>query len=160
MPDAAYLPLNIRLKDFKVLIVGGGHVATQKLVGLKKFSGNIIVVSPVVNLPVQKLAQRGKVKWIKRRFRKTDIHLGDIIYACTDDPKLNRSIAQFARKEKKLYNIAGQRKLSNFISPAVFKMKNLTISVSTSGTNPALSVNVRDRIARWFKVAGKKQGIR
>jgi len=44
-----FLPVSLNITDKKILIIGGGKVASHKLAGIKSFSENITVLAPIVH---------------------------------------------------------------------------------------------------------------
>ena len=140
------LPVCLNLEKFRILIVGAGIVAAQKLKILQKMKCPITMVSRDASKPIQRLAKKEKIALRLRSFKDSDIKGHNLIYACTDDGKLNRRIARLAKKQKALFNITDNPSLSNFISPAVCRNEKFLVAVSTSGRNPLLAVSMRNRL--------------
>ena len=143
-----HLPVCLNLKAYRILMVGGGNVATQKLKTLLQFDCRVTVVTREANEKVKKMAKKGKIKLCLERFKNSHLKGYDLIYACTDDSMINERVARLAKRKSALYNIAGHPNLSNFISPAVYREGKITVAVSTSGTNPPLAVSLRDAIGK------------
>lgn len=141
-----YLPVCLNLESKKVLIIGAGNVACQKLKTLLSCGARVTVIAPQAALPIQRWSLAKKIILKPRRFKACDIHSYQVVYACTNDSKLNQSIRQLAKEQRILCNITDNPKGSDFISPAVLKKKNILIAVSSFGRNPRQSVRIRNQI--------------
>ena len=148
MSEDAYLPICLNLKSFRILIVGAGRVALQKLKTLLKFDCNITVVSTEACKAIINLAHEKEITLFLTEFSERLLNGYNLVYACTDDPRLNEDIARMAQKRSVLCNISSNRSLSNFISPAVYKKGKLLLAVSTSGQSPKTAVKIRDELKK------------
>ncbi len=72
------------------------------------------------------------------------------MYACTQNSTVNQQILKDAREAGILINVVDNPSLSDFISPAVYKAGNMTVSVSSGGTNLKQTIAWRDRIKEIF----------
>ena len=145
-----FLPVCLNLKSYKILVIGGGRVAAQKLKALLQFDCRITVVAKMAAGGMRRLARKKRILLFMRGFKDSDIEGYNLIYACTDSPSLNRRVASLAKRRRVLFNIAGNPKASNFISPAIYKDKELLMAVSTSGKNPPMAVRIRDELKETF----------
>ncbi len=144
------LPVCLNLKSVKILVVGGGKVARQKLKALLLCGGRVDVVAKNAEDFIKQLRRKGKISLYLREFRESDLRGHRLVYACTDSLVLNKRIARLAKKRKMLCNVASTPTLSSFISPAIWKKRNIIVSVTTSGKNPPQSVRIRDRIGQFL----------
>jgi precorrin-2 dehydrogenase/sirohydrochlorin ferrochelatase len=69
---------------------------------------------------------------------------------CTNVKKVNRKVADEAKKAAVLVNVADNPETSDFIIPSFFRRGNLTIAVSTSGVSPALARKIRAKLEKSF----------
>lgn len=143
-----YLPVCLNLNYFKILIVGGGHAAFSKLKTLRRFDCSLRIVTKEVTPALQKLIRKNRIPFVLRAFKKSDLKGCNIVYACTDNTALNRQIAQEARKQRMLCNIAGDFRLSSFISTAIYRKNKVMVAVSTSGASPSLAVSIRNKLKK------------
>ena len=56
-------PAGLVLRDRKVLVVGGGHVAQRRVPGLLAAGARVVVVAPDVTPAVEGLAGGGEITW-------------------------------------------------------------------------------------------------
>src|ERR1700722_14268054 len=92
---APYL-LALRLDGRRVLVAGGGAVATRRVAGLLDAGADILVVSPRISASLHDLAQAGRIRWESREYAPGDWAGAWLICACTDDPAVNAAVAQEA----------------------------------------------------------------
>ncbi len=142
-----YFPINISIKGLKILVVGGGNVALQKLKTLVVHTRNIDVVSPDVNEEIIALGINVKV----REFEDQDLDGAFLVYAATNNRTLNEQIAYRCKKKHILVNVVDNPILSDFTSLATFYYGNHTISVGSDGKLPRETVKLRDKIAQLLK---------
>lgn len=143
-----FFPILINIKNQKCIVVGGGSVAERKIKTLLKYGAKIIVISPEITDNIKKLVDRGKIKHVKRLYRKGDAKEAVLVVSATSDSKIN---AQIAKEAEFLINtIEGKNKTKGikYIVPAIFERGNLTIAVSTEF--PSLSRIIRNEIAKLY----------
>ncbi len=145
-----FLPIFFSLKDKRVLIVGGGNVALQKLKILLQFTRKIVVISKNIDTKIPELGVRCK----KRKFKKSDLKGIDLLYICTDKKETNKKIKRLATKNRVLANTVDDKTNSDFISPAFFFYDNMTVAVSSNGEDVLKSVRWRDEIREIVKNGG------
>ncbi len=141
-----YLPVFFNLKKKRILVVGGGRVARQKLKTILLFSKNVTVAAP----QILRAIRNSRVTCLSRKYGRDLLQGFHLVYACTNDCELNRQIKRDAARLHILVNVADDKKLCNFISPAVFKHKTMTVAVCSGGTNPAKSARWRDAIKEFL----------
>ena len=66
-------PMLLRLQGRRVLVVGGGAVATRRAIALVRDGGDVHVVSPDVRPALRALADQGLVTWSPRAYRPGDV---------------------------------------------------------------------------------------
>jgi len=146
----AYFPLFVDLSDKRILVVGGGSVATRKVKNLLKFTKKVNLVSPEVTRDIKELVREGKVKWIRRRFRPSDLRGVDLVVVAVDDKKLHGRIYNLCRKKRILCNSVDSPEYCNFIFPSFIRRGELVVGVSSSGKVPALSRAVREKLENFL----------
>jgi len=145
-----YYPIALRLSKKPVLVIGGGAVAERKVRALLRSGAKIRIISPAVTPALERMAKRGGVKWIRRPARGGDIVNARIIVAATNDRRVNEKLGDRARQARVWINVVDNKDLSDFISPAVFRAKKGTVTVHTSGEDPALSRDLKNFLKeRW-----------
>lgn len=138
-----FLPINIRITDARILIVGGGRVATHKATILSRFTSAVTVIAPQVSDDIKALP----FLWEERDFVEGDLDGVTLLYVCTDNHQLNHSIHSQARKRGILTSVCDSPAECDFTSPAIYRDGNLTVSVASDAKDVRRSISVRDRIA-------------
>jgi uroporphyrin-III C-methyltransferase/precorrin-2 dehydrogenase/sirohydrochlorin ferrochelatase len=141
-----YLPIFLRVQSRPVLVVGGGHVALRKVIGLRKAGARVTVVSPSLHSELAELASRGELTHIGAPFSETHLCDAVAVIAATDDPDVNAGVSQAARARRIPVNVVDDPALSTFIFPAIIDRAPVLVAVSSSGEAPVLARWVREQI--------------
>jgi siroheme synthase-like protein len=144
MPN--YYPIYLDLRERDVLVVGGGPIATGKVVGLVEAGARVTVVAPEVSDAIRRRSEAGEIRWHARQFDDADIAGMFIVIGATDDKALNAHVYQLASEQQKVANAVDDLDNCNFIAPAIARRGELQVAISTGGASPALAKQIRDRI--------------
>lgn len=139
----AYYPIFLEVADRAVLLVGGGHVALEKIGRLVESGARVTIVAPELIPPVRAFVDHEHVRWVERPFQPGDTEGFDLVMVATDDGEVNRSVADEARSRGILVNAADDVANCDFILPSVARRGSLQIASSTGGGSPAM--------ARWLR---------
>jgi len=142
----AYFPMLIDMTNLRILVVGGGAIAKEKLDKLIDFSINITIISPKVEDSVKELIEKYRLTLHKRAYIKGDIEDFDIVIVATDTIELHKSIYEESRDSKTLVNSVDDTQYCDFIFPSYIKRDDLTIAFSTGGASPAFAKQLRQYI--------------
>lgn len=138
-----YFPINLDINGRKVVVVGGGEVASRKVTGLVRCGALVTVVSPKF---CRSLGRMKGITRIKRAYRKSDLKDALIAISATDSDKVNRRVHQHAVEAGIPVNVVDQPALCTFTVPAVISKRDLLVTISTGGGSPALSRRIRKKI--------------
>ena len=144
-----YFPIHINIEYKTVVIVGGGHVATQKVASLLPAKASIVVVSPTLDESLLPLAESGQITWREKEFEPRDLDDALLIIAATNDTSVNEAV-QEAAQHWQLINRADAQAESDFITPATVRRGPLVLTVSTSGASPALARKIKADLEEQF----------
>ncbi len=140
----AYFPAFIDLSNKKILIVGGGFIAFEKLTHLLDFSSNISIIAPNISNDMQKQIDQHSLTHKLASYRTGDIDDFDIVIVAVDDISLQQSIYREAKQlHNCLVNSVDSVDCCDFIFPSYIKKDDLTIAVSTCGSSPAFAKHFR-----------------
>ena len=140
---APYL-LALRLSGRRVLVVGGGAVATRRVPGLLDAGAAVVLVSPGVSPSLQDLALADRVRWLPRGYQPGDCSGAWLVCACTDDPAVNAAVAAEA-EEAGIWSVrADDRTASAAWTPASGQAGDVRFGV-VSG-DPLRSAGIRDQV--------------
>lgn len=145
--NVAYLPLNIDVRDRRILVAGAGAVAGRKIRALLKAEAIVTVVAPHISPEINLLASNNQISLVIRQYCSSDLNNIFLAVAATNDPQVNCSIATEARLRGILVNVTDAPTLGNCQFPAMLQRGDLEIGVSTHGRFPGFAAAVRDLIA-------------
>jgi precorrin-2 dehydrogenase / sirohydrochlorin ferrochelatase len=142
-------PISVRMQGKKVVVAGGGKVASFKIALLLEEGADVTVVSPDAVNEIRQWAEEKKLKWISRQIELNDCEDAFLIIAATDNPELNAKLAQ-AAKPNQLVNVITDPEKGNVHFPAALKRGKLLIAVSTGGASPKLAKKIRNDLAKLY----------
>ncbi|OCL84363.1 precorrin-2 dehydrogenase/sirohydrochlorin ferrochelatase family protein [Arcobacter porcinus] len=146
----AYFPAFLKFDDKRILIVGGGKVALEKLEHLLNFSKNITLLAKEFSEEINSLIDANNLKFFIKEYEKGDIKDFDIVIAAIDDFALQSDIYFETRDYKILCNCVDLKQYCDFIFPAYIKDGDLTIAISTNGSSPAFAKNLKEYIKNFL----------
>lgn len=142
--ELQFLPLSVNITNKKILIIGGGKVGFHKASVLLSFTQNVSIISPVFDSRFKDLP----FELIKREYKSTDLNGIFLVYICTNNKELNKSIKADAERQKVLATVCDAPELCDFISSAIHKKDNVTIAISSNAQNVHQSVDIRNQIRK------------
>lgn len=146
--------IDLKLDGKTVIVVGGGTEAYRKTQSFIDSGAKIWVISKAFSSNIQKLGEEKKVALLKTDVKDAKSFVGslnpnpDILLAVTNDPKLNFELVKAAKSVGCMVYSVDNPALSDFILPAVAKVGDVKIAVSTSGKSPAMARVLRQRIEK------------
>jgi precorrin-2 dehydrogenase/sirohydrochlorin ferrochelatase len=141
----ALYPLFLDLHGASVLVVGGGSVAARKISTLLDAGAKIAVIALAFE---PSIAKNRKLRRIRRSYRSSDIKKQKLVFALTDNARLNRRIAADARRARIFVNVAAPPESGDVQIPALVRRGPLCVAVSTGGASAALASAWRQRLER------------
>ncbi len=145
---STFLPISINITNRQVLIIGGGKVALHKVQLLKRFTSNFKVIAPHI---LDELKRIKGVVLEEREYVEEDLRGYLLVYATTNNHELNHQIGLDAKKYGCLVNVADNPKLSDFVSPAIFKQDEMTVAVGSNGKDVKASIHLRNIIKGFLE---------
>ena len=143
----SYLPLFIETTGKKCLIVGGGKVASRKLIPILKAKMKVTLISPKIIEEIELNLQKNKnLKIIKRKFEPEDIEDQFLIIAATNEKTTNQKIAKLSKDNNILVNMAEDSLSGNTLIPSVVDRDPIKIAVSSGAASPILTRLVKTRL--------------
>ncbi len=139
-------PVMLNLLGKRVVVIGGGKIATRKIQTLLQSDATIIVVSPNITETLAQFVSKQRITWYEKNYQLSDLDHAFIVIAATNDNELNKTIAKDCQPYQ-LVNVVSEGTYGNFIVPASFRRGKLTIAVSTDGVNPSAAKHIRDELA-------------
>jgi precorrin-2 dehydrogenase/sirohydrochlorin ferrochelatase len=145
--------------DFKfdgkyVVIVGGGSEAYKKTLSFLDAGSKILVVSRTFSSGIRKLHQTKKINALKADIKDGEAFVNqlnpkpDLLVVATNDQNLNAQLAKCAESAGFMVYVADNPSISDFILPAVARIGEVRVAISTNGKSPAMAKVLRQRIER------------
>lgn len=145
-----YYPIFLEVAEKPVLLVGGGHVALEKIGRLVESGAQVTVVAPDLIPPVRAFIDDDRARWVARPFEPGDTEGYFLVMVATDDGEVNRSVADEARGRGILVNAADDIANCDFILPSVARAGSLQIASSTGGGSPAMARWLREQMEEFL----------
>ena len=139
----SYFPAFVKLDDKKILIVGGGYIAYEKLDHLLDFTHDISVIALEFSDEMLSRIKKEGLEFEQRAYKEGDIKEYGVVIVAVDDIPLQAKIFEESKKYNCLCNSVDSVDYCDFIFPSYIKKDDLTIAVSTSGSSPAVAKHLR-----------------
>jgi siroheme synthase-like protein len=137
-----FLPISVNITGKKIMIIGGGKVAYHKATLLSRFTERACIISPEFHEGFDGLPFRR----IRKKYDRSDLAGAFLVYACTEDEALNIRIKRDAEEMGVLASVCDNPRRCGFISPAIYRERNVTIAVSSNAENVRQAIDVRNQI--------------
>lgn len=139
-----------RLNERKTVLIGGNNEAEEKVKQLLERNAKITVVSPHLTKKMKHWAEENCFEWISRTYQQGDLEGAFMAIVAEFGGDNNEKIYQEAKERDILVNVMDDTPHANFAFGSIVKRGPLTISISTSGAAPALSVRLRQQFEKEF----------
>lgn len=143
-----YYPINLKIDDMKVVIIGGGNVAYRKCMNFLAFMKKVVIVSEEFIKDFENIKE--EVEIIENSYHEKYIEDAFVVIAATNNKCVNHQIGTYCRKNGKLVNVVDDKNLSNFTVPSFVKRGDLLLSISTGGKSPSLSAKIRKELEEIY----------
>ena len=142
-----YLPLMFNVSGLRLLIVGGGNIATRRAKVIRQAGAVIDVVTKDASPEIGGIARRSGGELTLRSWRAGDVREDhSLVVAATDDDALNKRVRERCRALNIPVNVVTDSKSSDFAFPSVIDRAPLTIAVSSGSASPLLARLLAERI--------------
>ncbi len=145
-----YFPIFLDLEKFKILVVGGGDVATRKVENLLEFNASPAIIAPCITEELKELINRFGLVYFPKEYERGDSKGFSFLFVATDDPEVDKIILEDCSHTVTLINFADMPDICNFIMPSFIRRDDLVIAVSTQGKAPFLSKYIRECLEKKF----------
>ena len=145
--DEPLYPINLRLRGHRCLVVGGGKVALNKVLGLLEAGADVMVVAPEV---IGEIAALEGVHIERRPYQHGDLDGFRLAIAATGDPEVNRAVFLEGEASGVWVNAADDPDNCAFTLPARIRRGPLLVTFATGGNSPALAAWLRRQYTDEF----------
>jgi siroheme synthase-like protein len=138
-------PLFLKLNGRRVLVVGGGTVATAKVAALQEAGAEIAVVAPEPAPELLHAAAAGKISLARRSFEADDL-AGTWLVVAAATPEVNRIVAAAAESRRLFVLAVDDLAAASAYGAGTLRRGGVTVAVSTEGRAPALAGLLREAL--------------
>ena len=138
-------PAFLNLKSRRVVLVGGGRVATSKLESLLTAGAQVTVVAPEIHPGIE----REGVEIVRRAFEDHDLDGAWWVVAAAPPP-VNRQVQEAAETRRVFVNAVDDPRHATAFLGGVVRRDGVTIAISTDGRAPALAGLLREALDGWL----------
>jgi precorrin-2 dehydrogenase/sirohydrochlorin ferrochelatase len=150
------LILDLNFEGKHVVIVGGGAEAYRKILSFLDSGSKILVISKNFLDDIHTLHQLKKIDLLKRDITDAEVFVNSlgnspgVLVAVTNDHNLNFQLAKHAKAAGYMVYCVDNPVISDFMFPALAKIDDVKIAVSTSGKSPTMARVLRQRIEKMI----------
>jgi siroheme synthase-like protein len=140
-------PVFLKLEELRLLIVGGGNVAMEKLQSVLTNSPGtqVTLIAPLISPEIIDFSKEfTNLVIYEREFQPEDCDEVDLVFAAVNDFGLSEEITRAAHERNLLVNVADTPGLCDFYLGSVVRKGDLKLAISTNGKSPTLSKRLRE----------------
>ena len=138
-----YLPSFLKLDQRKILLVGGGAIATEKIEKLLDFTTDIEVIAERYSEEMLSHIVEHNLRYHTKTYEAGDVAGFDIVIVAVDSLEVQEQIYNETRQMRTLCNAVDSVAYCDFIFPSYVKEGDLTVAISTSGAAPAIAKHLK-----------------
>jgi siroheme synthase-like protein len=143
-------PAFLKLHSRRVLVVGGGSIAAQKIPGLLEAGAHVHVVSPPLCPQLAEWVRTRQIDWSPKPFEPSDLDGAFLVVAATSLRDLNAHVYREADQRNILCNAVDDIDHCHFYYGSIVQRGDLQIAISTNGKSPALAQRLRKELELQF----------
>lgn len=137
------LPIFLDLKGKRVLLIGGGLVALEKLEKILPLEADIRVVARSFHEKTLAKIQAHSLRWEQRNFEADDVDGSSFVISAVNDAEEHAHIARIAREKHVLINSVDAPTASDCFFAAQIERGPLQLAISTQGLFPGVARSLR-----------------
>jgi precorrin-2 dehydrogenase/sirohydrochlorin ferrochelatase len=148
--------VDLKFEGKYVVVVGGGSESYRKTLDFLEAGAKISVVSRSFSTGFKQLVGQWKISLQKAEIEDIVAFFGslkpkpDLLVAVTNDYNLNAQLIRQAKSAGCMVYAPDNPSISDFMLPAIAKVGNVRIAISTSGKSPAMASVLRQRIEKMI----------
>ncbi len=137
-----------------VVVVGGGSESYRKTRSFVEAGSKILVVSKTFSRGIKELHAMGKLELLQEEVKDAEVFVKnlkpkpDLLVAVTNNHELNAQLIKHAKTLGCMVYSVDDPAASDFILPAIAKIGEVKIAISTAGKSPAMARVLRQRIEK------------
>ncbi len=129
--NSVRFPLFVDLRGKKIVVIGGGTIATRRITTLIPFGGDILCVAPEISEEIKELG----VKVLLERYTKTHLEGAFLVVAATNNRGVNSEIATYCKANEINHSICDAKEECSFFFPAICEKDGVIIGICGDGSD-------------------------
>jgi siroheme synthase-like protein len=128
------LLVGLQVSGWPCLVVGGGAVATRRVLRLVEAGATVTVVAPEATDAIA----ASDATWLRRAYQADDVAGMALVVTATGDPEVDAAVVAEASAARALVNDATDPDRGSTVFPAAARSGTVQVAVSTGGLSPSL----------------------
>ncbi len=139
-----FIPITLRVDQLNALVIGGGAVATRKVLDIHHKFKSVHVIAPNISDEIKKLQH---VICEYREYEKGDLEGVNVLYSAVNDPDVSEKIYTDLQQYPSIVsNFVDKPDYCDFYTPCMIQKDDLIISLSSGGKAPGLLPKLKKEI--------------
>lgn len=147
------LPIFFNIAQRPCIVIGGGDVATRKVIMLRKAQGQVTVISPELCDELREMHAQGEIDYVPAEFHAEQLTSACLVIAATDDEAVNEAVSVAAKRLNIPVNVVDAPALCTFTMGSVIDRSPVVIAISSEGNAPVLARHIRSKIETMLPAA-------
>ena len=140
------LPIFMRIKGSRCVVVGGGDVAMRKVAMLLRAEAFVVVVAPAICNALNEKVISGEIQYCQADFEPNQLTGAMLVIAATNDETVNAAVSSAAITKNIPVNVVDAPSLCTFTMPSIVDRSPVVIAISSNGAAPVLARLIRAKI--------------
>lgn len=139
-------PMFIRTSGRRVVILGGGEQAAQKMRLILKTDAQIEIAAPTLDPELQSVAGAGRAQWHRGGIDPEFFRGAAMGFIATGCPGLDASLHALAQEAGCPVNVVDQPELCDLTTPSIVDRDPVVVAIGSEGTAPVLARQIKTRV--------------
>lgn len=140
------LPIFFNITNRHCVVIGGGDVATRKVLMLLKANAAVTLISPEICHALMALVEAKTIQCIHSSYAAQQLQGACLVIAATDDQVVNKAVSRDAKALNVPVNVVDAPDLCTFTMGSIIDRSPVVIAVSSAGKAPVLARYIRTKI--------------
>ncbi len=136
-------PIFLNMDGARIVIVGGGEQAAQKLRLIGRTTAEITVMAEDLTEELQTAVEDTSVSHFRAVLNEGQLVGARMVVVATGCAALDASAADLARQHGAVVNVVDRPGISDFITPAIVDRDPVVVAIGTEGTAPVLARQIK-----------------
>jgi len=143
----------MKIAGRRCVVIGGGDVATRKVMMLLKADAAVDLFSPELCHELAGMAAAQKISYTQALFAPEQLQGACLVIAATDDEAINVAVSEAAKARNIPVNVVDAPALCTFTMPSIVDRSPIVIAISSGGAAPVLARLIRSKIETMVPAA-------